>query len=369
MMPVRRQTTNGESRRSAACRARDRRSPGAFTLLELLVVTAIIALLTSLLLPTLRFVKESARDAICKSNEKQIAQAHATYMLEHDDQVVSPVTVGWERAMGGYGDEILPTTVWDTFSSLLPYLSYEPGSTRNDRLRQTVTGVFHCPSNARVSVPWCGEGDDPGGMLGRDGVPGILELGVLPAMSYGVPATMIVAGPGHSQAIYDQMGVDGLPFCQPRAPGGESSGPLAGVALPDAYFPTGEKIGLAANKIYLADATRYVTVAGQIITDVGLAGRGHFVSDGGWTRASHEYSEVREPGGGQAFLLSYRHIDGKGLNVAFFDGHVARLSREASHYAGNWMPTRTRIVEDRGLVDPNDPAQRRYYLGPGDFVP
>jgi hypothetical protein len=48
---------------------------------------------------------------------------------------------------------------------------------------------------------------------------------------------------------------------------------------------------------------------------------------------------------------------------------VARLSREASHYAGNWMPTRTRIVEDRGLVDPNDPAQRRYYLGPGDFVP
>ncbi|MBN1456396.1 MAG: prepilin-type N-terminal cleavage/methylation domain-containing protein [Sedimentisphaerales bacterium] len=51
----------------------------AFTLIELLVVIAIIALLLSILLPSLRRVKEYARKVICKSNMHQIGVAFGVY--------------------------------------------------------------------------------------------------------------------------------------------------------------------------------------------------------------------------------------------------------------------------------------------------
>ncbi|MGD9689737.1 MAG: type II secretion system protein [Phycisphaerales bacterium] len=60
---------------------------GAFTLVELLVVIAIIALLVSILLMSLRHARDTAKQAVCHSNMKQIATAMHTYAGDNDMQL------------------------------------------------------------------------------------------------------------------------------------------------------------------------------------------------------------------------------------------------------------------------------------------
>jgi len=62
-----------------------RRGRPAFTLIELLVVIAIIALLVSILLPSLNRAKESAKRAVCLAHLKQIGLAAFMYADEHGD--------------------------------------------------------------------------------------------------------------------------------------------------------------------------------------------------------------------------------------------------------------------------------------------
>ena len=56
----------------------------AFTLIELLVVIAIIALLVSILMPSLSRAKALAMSASCQMNLRNVGLAHAMYLHEHD---------------------------------------------------------------------------------------------------------------------------------------------------------------------------------------------------------------------------------------------------------------------------------------------
>jgi len=78
------------------------KSRRAFTLVELLVVIGIIALLISILLPSLASARESARRVQCASNQKQIAMAVFAYA--HDNKGFAPVgnDVNYSGTSGGW---------------------------------------------------------------------------------------------------------------------------------------------------------------------------------------------------------------------------------------------------------------------------
>lgn len=59
-----------------------------FTLIELLVVIGVIAVLLSVVVPSLARAKEQCREVICKSNLRQLALANLGYVSENDSQYV-----------------------------------------------------------------------------------------------------------------------------------------------------------------------------------------------------------------------------------------------------------------------------------------
>ena len=115
------------------------RKRGGFTLIELLVVIAIIALLVSILMPSLRRARELARISACMANNKSLALAWRVYAEENDgglpnagcsdtdpgDWWLPPSDRGWKHGwvkdIGPVENAIKTGVLWEYTSSLKMY--------------------------------------------------------------------------------------------------------------------------------------------------------------------------------------------------------------------------------------------------------
>lgn len=110
-----------------------KRTTKGFTLVELLVVIGIIALLISILLPSLNKARETANRAKCLSNLKQIGTAIRVYETQNNGQ--------YPRSIASIGTTIAPT--WGSGAGA--------SSSSADTFGRT--GTTYTPGNSATSVP------------------------------------------------------------------------------------------------------------------------------------------------------------------------------------------------------------------------
>jgi prepilin-type N-terminal cleavage/methylation domain-containing protein/prepilin-type processing-associated H-X9-DG protein len=117
------------------------RARRAFTLVELLVVMAIIAVLVSMLFPTFSTIKEHGRIVVCKSNLKSLHTAFVAYSQDNRGRFPrngggsnankdGRIALYWMNGFDGWGTN---GTLGILSGSIFPYLKD--------------VKVFHCPSH------------------------------------------------------------------------------------------------------------------------------------------------------------------------------------------------------------------------------
>jgi prepilin-type N-terminal cleavage/methylation domain-containing protein/prepilin-type processing-associated H-X9-DG protein len=284
-----------------------------FTLIEVLVVVAIIALLVSILLPSLAKAKEQARAAVCGSGEAQICKSMAMYTTEQKEWIPGcPMTTGnywvknypskaWDPTLVGFNrfavewfDFATPLRAQMQRTKTIPLLG-TAGDTRRALFKQITEDPFLCPSNAERYGPFPASGGFP----------------TIRATSYLTMSTIVRGGPG----LYAEYNRTSNTLANNAAQNSSWE-----VAPPSGYVPRLSRLGRTQLKVFVADGLRYFdTSSGMDYNTDPSASKGIMTADPpctGWPYG-REYNMARE--------FSYRHGQKNRMQAVFFDGHVESM--------------------------------------------
>ncbi len=338
-----------------------RRPIRGFTLVELLVVIGIIALLISILLPSLAQARRSAMAIKCSSNQRQILQAMMQYGNDYNYMIPgSPSTTGLHLmtnsaiTQANCPDRI---SIFDYKTPLARYLSvaFNDRPTQADRMERLAylneIEPYLCPSNGDVLATAFFPSGGPAVQWNSYST-GVLFL-------YQPSDTPIPGWAGNNAFLNRRIDPDIF----------NGTGPAARpYELPSGYFPKLTKIGGSSSKIYLADGARfsqgqYPTYNGDFRGSTG----GDYADWGSHSRFSNGWNRDKAPlnfpqagpGSADSRLLWARHggqIERKPgdyyqANFAFYDGHVQKMGDLKSSNPVHWVPANTRIAVNEFWAD------------------
>ncbi|MEE9293791.1 MAG: prepilin-type N-terminal cleavage/methylation domain-containing protein [Phycisphaerae bacterium] len=350
-----------------------------FTLIELLVVVAIIALLLSILLPSLRSARDQAKAVHCGAQMRGFAGGYASYATEFNDWIPGVNTTGVElRALDmaqtdAMNDAMLPVQTFDWMTPLIRLETSLP-RVRADRFKLLLQR-FRCAAllqfNSILFFEIEGGGDPPPDF--QD----FLDIPEWPPVSYLMPAGFQYWGFGTRDKILGRSGSGGGMFSNvPIKP--KIMPTNWEVLLPDDYTTRLGRIGTPAGKIFAADGTRFVTSSGLVDYDPSpVPGNfGAFTTSGGWWPGSTAYGVAGgspnwsvdgdpvsqgSPSAGMNLPITYRHsARGRGngtaqghkgsIDLLFFDGHVDRVQDRESRKIDMWYPKGSKVQAPIGMT-------------------
>jgi prepilin-type N-terminal cleavage/methylation domain-containing protein/prepilin-type processing-associated H-X9-DG protein len=374
--------------RCSSHRASDaRRRACAFTLIELLVVVAIIAMLISILLPSLASAREQARAVVCGEKLRDLANGLHTYFTQNSDWIpgVNTSGVATQRVLGVTGAFNSPRMPVQSYDWITPILSQslEMQAVRAKRFRE-IMNRFHCPSQQNYKTVFY-----PAGIHNcEDQADFVAEPNDWTAISFLMPAHFQFWGIGHANAVLATLAAKPDVAINPKTAPTDRSWE----AQHETYKSVLTQVGSPAQKIAAADGTRYLD-NDLLDFDPFPVPRwyGSFTCSGAWWCGSTAWgvkpgtrnwsgrsvsAGSDPPGMGKNLALSYRHGPKRGaglsgaaqdnrgqMNALFFDGSVRRLNDRQSRNPAYWYPKGT-------VVNPSAAGEVMIDdLCPGDVVP
>ena len=117
-----------------------------FTLIELLIVVAIIAILAGMLLPALNKARESAHKIACTSNHKSLTNVATQYCLDNQDYFYAPV----DRMNNSYGvyNYIFNISVY----AIAPYFGKKTDTTPGGLIKSATAPPWNMYYTSKVMI-------------------------------------------------------------------------------------------------------------------------------------------------------------------------------------------------------------------------
>jgi len=334
------------------------RDGSAFTLVELLVVIGIIALLISILLPSLGKARQQANTVKCAANLRNLMQAQQVYAAQNNGWMAGSANTSgiafmslgsFAQPSGPFSDLNAPGYThindWQSALARIMRINFNDGASganRRERFLQLVQHPsFTCPNNTDVLMTFFSG----------------TNWGAVPYPSYNL-AFIFTLTPNATPPPANVT-----PTSHTNRTGGNMSGGAPAYDPPAGYTPRISKIKDPSTKIAFADGAR--STRGEPPTydnTISGGGGGMYADQGSWSSFTRAWYRGQAPGNGatgqDARIFAYRHgsrkpyaaSDSMRMNAVFWDGHVETLGDLQSSNPRLWMPAGTRISSVRSAT-------------------